>query len=123
MLQYSLESNLTKWQENKKGIRLSDNTDDCLTNLRFADDVLLFFTSLEKLRDMLCDFKASTEEVRLGIHPDQTKILSNQDNVKEKEISVDNIKIEILRKRDSARYLGQKSHRSKIRKQRRSKTD
>ena len=57
---------------------------------------------------MLCDFKASTEEVGLGIHSDKTKILSNQDNVTEKEISVDDIKIEILRKRDSARYLGQK---------------
>ena len=108
VLQYSLESNLTKWQENKKGIRLSDNTDDCLTNLRFADDVLPFSTSLGRLRDMLCDFKTSTEEVGLGIHPDKTKILSNQDDVKETEISVDNIKIEIFRKRDSARYLGQK---------------
>ena len=108
VLQYSLESNLTKWQENKKGIRLSDKTEDCLTNLRFADDVLLFSTSLKKLRDMLCDFKASTEAVGLGIHPDKTKILGNQDNVKEKEILVDNIKIEIFRKRDSARYLGQK---------------
>ena len=70
--------------------------------------VLLFSTSLGKLRDMLCDFKASTEAVGLGIHPDKTKILGNQDNVKEKEILVDNIKIEIFRKRDSARYLGQK---------------
>ena len=108
VLQYSLESNLTKWKENKKGIRLSDNAEDCLTNLRFADDVLLFSTSLKKLRDMLCDFKTSTEEVGLGIHPDKTKILSNQDKVKEKEITVDNIQIEILKKSDSARYLGQK---------------
>ena len=76
--------------------------------MRFADDVLLFSTSLKKLRDMLCDFKTSTEEVGLGIHPDKTKILSDQDNAKEKEITVDNIKIEILRKSDSARYLGQK---------------
>ena len=78
VLQYSLENNLKKWQENKKGIRLSDKTEDCLTNLRFADDVLLFSTSLEKLREMLCDFKSSTEAVGLGIHPDKTKILSNQ---------------------------------------------
>ena len=98
VLQYSLETNLTTWQENKEGIRLSDKTEDCLTNLRLADGVLLFFTSLEKLRDLLCDFKASTEEVGLGIHPDKTKILSNQDNVKEKEISVDDIKIEILKR-------------------------
>ena len=98
VLQYSLETNLTKWQENKKGIRPSYKNEDCLINLRFADDVLLFSTSLGKLRDMLCDFKASTEAVGLGIHPDKTKILSNQDNVKAKEITVDNIQIEILKR-------------------------
>ena len=82
--------------------------EDCLTNLRFADDALLFSTSLDKLCDMLCEFKTSTEAVGLGIHPDKTKILSNQDKEKSKEITVDNIKIEVLSKGDSARYLGQK---------------
>ena len=91
-----------------KGIRLSDKKEDCLTNLRFADDVLLFSTSLEKLREMLCEFKTSTEAVGLGIHPDKTKILNNQDKEKAKEITVDNIKIEVLSKGDSARYFGQK---------------
>ena len=57
---------------------------------------------------MLCEFKISTETVGLGIHPDKTKILSNQDKEKPKEITVNNIKIEVLAKRDSARYLGQK---------------
>ena len=57
---------------------------------------------------MLCDLKTSTKAVGLGIHPDKTKILSNQDKVKGKEITIDNIKIEILEKGDSARYLGQK---------------
>ena len=65
VLQYSLESDLRQWQESRKGIRLSDKTEDCLTNLRFADDVLLFSTSLERLRDMLCEFKTSTEAVGL----------------------------------------------------------
>ena len=37
-----------------------------------------------------------------------TKILSNQDRVKTKEITVDNIKIEVLAKGDSPRYLGKK---------------
>ena len=57
---------------------------------------------------MLCEFKTSTEVVGLEIHPDKTKILSNQDKMKAKEITVDNIKIEVLAKGDSARYLGQK---------------
>ena len=108
VLQYSLENDLKRWQEKQKSIRLSDKTEDCLTNLRFADDVLLFSTSLERLREMLCEFKVSTEAVALGIHPDKTKILSNQDKVKAKEITVDNIKVEVLAKGDSARYLGQK---------------
>ena len=75
VLQYSLEEDLKRWQEKRKGIKLSDAAEDCLTNLRFADDVLLFSTSLDKLRDMLCEFKISTEAVGLGIHPDKTKIL------------------------------------------------
>ena len=68
----------------------------------------LFSTSLERLREMLCEFKTSTEAVGLEIHPDKTKTLSNHDKVKVNEITVDNIKIEVLKKGDSARYLGQK---------------
>ena len=108
MLQFSLEGDLKRWQEKQKGIRLSDKTEDCLTNLRFADDVLLYSTSLEKLLEMLCEFKISTEAVGLGIHPDKTKRLSNQEKVKAKEITVNDIKMEVLAKGDSARYLGQK---------------
>ena len=77
VLQFSLEGDLKWWQEKQKGIRLSDKAEDCLTNLRFADDVL-FSTSLEKLREILCEFKISTEAVGLGIHTDKTKILINQ---------------------------------------------
>ena len=58
----------------------------------------------------------------LGIHPDKTKILSNQDNVEEKEITVDNIQIEILTKVTVQDILDKRS-RSKIRKQRWSRTD
>ena len=49
VLQYSLREDLDRWQEKRKGIKLSDAADDSLTNLRFADDVLLFSTSLNKL--------------------------------------------------------------------------
>ena len=50
------------------GIYLSDNDHDCLTNLRFADDVLLFASSKEQLQKMLCEFKK-----RLRIHPEKQK--------------------------------------------------
>ena len=51
------------------GIYLSDNDHDCLTNMRFADDVLLFASLKEQLQKLLCDFKRSTEKVGLRIHP------------------------------------------------------
>ena len=71
--------------------------------------MLLFSTSLNKLEEMLCDFKRNTESVGLGTHPSKTKILSNHTKVKKNEVTIDNIKIEVLQRSDSARYLGQKS--------------
>ena len=78
------------------GIYLSDNDHDCLTNMRFADDVLLFATSKEQSQKMLCEFKRSTEKVGLRIHPGKTKILSNQSSDIRQEIEIDDIKVEIL---------------------------
>ena len=108
MLQYALEGDLKRWQEGNRGIRFGAGKEGCLTNLRVADDVLLFSTSLSKLRDMLQNFKRSTEKVGLEIHPDKTKILSNQNTRRQKEVTVDNIKVEVPQKKsESAKYLGQ----------------
>ena len=49
-LQKSQEDDIPRWQKKKgMGIYLSDNDHDCLTNLKFADDVLLFASSKEQL--------------------------------------------------------------------------
>ena len=49
VLQYSLKDEIQRWQKKKgMGIYLSDHDHDCLTNLRFADDVILFATSKEQ---------------------------------------------------------------------------
>ena len=45
------------------GIYLSDEERDCQTNFRFADDVMLFATSKEQLRNMMYEFKKATEKV------------------------------------------------------------
>ena len=42
VLQFSLEEDLKRWQAKQKGIRLINKKEDCLTNLRFADDVPSF---------------------------------------------------------------------------------
>ena len=93
------------------GIYLSDHDRDCLTNLRFADDVMLFATSKEQLRNMMYDFKKATEKVGLRIHPDKTKILSNQSTMNsdtKRFIKVGEMSIEILKMNESVKYLGQR---------------
>ena len=58
VLQYSLKDEIQRWQKKKgMGLYLSDHDHDCLTNLRVADDVMLFATSQEQIRRMLCEFK------------------------------------------------------------------
>ena len=82
VLQYSLKEVIQCWQKKKgMGIYPSNHDRDCLTNLRFADDVMPFATSKEEIRKMMCDFKKATEKVGLRIHPDKTKILSNQSTI------------------------------------------
>ena len=77
-----LDIKIQRWQKKKgMGKYLSDHDHDCLTNLRFADDVMLFATSKEHIRTVMCDFKKATEKVVLRIHPDKTKILSNQSTI------------------------------------------
>ena len=85
------------------GIYLRDNDHDCLTNMRFADDVLLFASSKEQLRKMLCEFKRIIEKVGLRIHPQKTKILSNQSSDTRKEIEINDRKVEILTRGESTK--------------------
>ena len=107
-LQMALKDDVALWPKTKgMGICLGDYESDCLTNLRFAGDVLLFSTSEVQLQKMMCDFKQSTERVRLKIHPDKTKILSNQSSNRRKEMEINNIEVEILSVCEGAKYLAQ----------------
>ena len=79
VLQMALEDDHPRWQKKRgMGLCLGDNYHDRFTNMRFADDVLLFSSSKEQRQNMLCKFKRSTEKVGLRIHPGKTKILNNQ---------------------------------------------
>ena len=92
------------------GIYLSDHHHDCLTNLRFADDVLLFATSKDQLQKCCTFSRKVLKKVGLRIHPGKTKVLSNQSSLcseTKKEMEIDDIKIEILTRSESVRYLCQ----------------
>ena len=51
VLQVALKDDLPRWQKKKgRGICSGDGDHDCLTNMRFADDVLLFASTKEQLQ-------------------------------------------------------------------------
>ena len=105
VLQAALEDDMARWREKGVGISLGVLQSDCFSNQRFAGDVLLFSTSLEELRNMMCDQK-STENEGPNIHPEKTKILSNQRSNRRKEVTIDNFKVEVLPVKERAKYLG-----------------
>ena len=93
------------------GIYLSDQDRDCLTNLRFADDVMLFATSKGQMQNMMCEFKEATKKVGLTIHPKKTKILSSESSMNpdtRRYMKIGDLDIEILAKSESVKYLGQR---------------
>eukprot|EP00973_Karenia_brevis_P000580 82320-Karenia_brevis.AAC.1 len=61
-----------KWSKERLGVYLDGHL---LSNLRFADDVLLLATSLKDLKVMLADMFQSVHCCGLELHPGKTKIL------------------------------------------------
>ena len=81
-----------------------------LTNLRFADVILLFANTLRQLKTMLKDIKRAAAKVGLEMHPEKTKILSNATKgtgrPKETQVLIDGMDIEIVPYSGSVKYLG-----------------
>ncbi len=59
-----------KWEE--KGLKINEKN---LTNLRFADDVVLFGNSLKKIKTMLNELEMTSKEAGLSVNKNKTKIL------------------------------------------------
>ena len=78
VLQLAMEDDMQTWREKGMGIKLGDAQSHCISNWRFADDVLWLFSSLNQLKKMMSDFKKSTSKTGLQIHPEKTNIFSNQ---------------------------------------------
>ena len=57
-----------RWRDENYGVRMTGGQAERITNLRFADDVLLIATSREHLQSMLEDLVRFTEEVGLEMH-------------------------------------------------------
>ena len=100
--------------EKKYGIQMGcgflETADDTrLTNLRFADDVLITGRSLQQLSDMLALLGAESAVSGLQLHPDKTKIISStnrEHRPRQKFVRVGDMKIEVLARNGKIKYLG-----------------
>ena len=92
-----------------KGISI-EGAGEPLTNLRFADDVMLVARSLDELRNMLEDLRIASKERGLEMHPGKTKIMTNQGDKRVAQCSKvplgDGSNIDVLKKDAASKYLG-----------------
>ncbi len=87
-----------KWQH--EGILIRDER---LTNLRFADDIIIFSESADELEEMLAKLNEESKKMGLRINKEKTKIMFNK-FAKPKTIIMDQSTIENV---SSYVYLGQ----------------
>ena len=94
-----------KWSSERRGI---DVDGDSLTNLRFADDVLLVCKSLREATVMLDDLRREAARVGLEVHFDKTKILSNGigHGQLQKSVDIGGQPVEVVPAKEGAMYLG-----------------
>ena len=72
MLENVLRKIKPAWHEKGYGVAVGENDAGVLTNLLFADDLLLVASSKKQIKRMLEDLVTSAREVGLEIHMGKT---------------------------------------------------
>ena len=109
---YALEKAMREakelWRKRPWGVQAGASTTNMMTNLRFADDVLLVGTYLHQVRRMLSDLMAAAKKVGLEVHPEKTKIINNGigQGQRIQHTEVDGLQVEVLRREAGTMYLG-----------------
>ena len=86
-----------------------DDPESPLSNLRFADDILLFANSSPDLTKMIAHLRDEAAKYGLKMHLGKTKILSNiPPEERPESLTVGTTSIEVLKEGVAERYLGRK---------------
>ena len=85
-----------------------DDPKDPLTNLRFADDVILVATSRSDVSKMIADLSREAGRYGLNLHMGKTKILTNSCTRRPKSIKCLGQDIQVVSATDAEKYLGRK---------------
>ena len=96
----------------KYGIQMGTTDSSRVNNLRFADDVLLIGRSLAQVTDMLTEVSLEAQACGLQLHPEKTKIITSTNRTQgrpaSRKVNIGSMKIEILTRETSIKYLGRK---------------
>ena len=103
VLENALKEVQITWRQKGWGISLGELDSDRITNLRFADDLILIASSREILGLMIKDLMHAVTRVGLELHMGKTKILTNQVVESKGSIQVESHEIKIV---ESTEYLG-----------------
>ena len=109
VLEDAISGTVKTWNANKYGLQFGDDPHDRLTNLRFADDILLLANSQAEMVAMIADLKVAAGQVGLVLHMGKTKILTNQyaNNCKDAHVcNIGDDQVQVLGQHDATAYLG-----------------
>eukprot|EP00973_Karenia_brevis_P036586 5043515-Karenia_brevis.AAC.1 len=91
------------WEKRGWGIECGGKQ---LTNLRFADDVLLLASSRRQLKGMIADLISGATHVGLQLHMGKTKVLTNCVHADRTPIAIQGKHVEVLSMGQGTKYLG-----------------
>jgi len=109
VLEEALSSTKSTWIKKRFGIQVGKCHEDRLTNLRFADDILLIGTSQQMITTMLEDLQLAAGRVGLELHLGKTKILTNEfakRSSSQAGCRIQGAEVEILQVKEAIMYLG-----------------
>ena len=99
VLEYFMKQVKQRWKDQIFGYQRGKSMEDkFITNLRYADDILLIVRSLSQIKTILADLDLEAANVGLKIHSDKTKIHRNNigSDVGAREMKCGRINVEIL---------------------------
>ena len=95
-----------KWQAQGFGLPVENAAGRRLTNLRFADDILLMATTRRQVKIMIEDLIAAAAEAGLSIHCGKTKIMTNSSSSRGGMMKLEHGEVEVVPPAGSSAYLG-----------------
>jgi len=103
-----LEMALRRWKTTigQRGIMI--DTGDLLTNIRYADDLILYATSSDDICFMLEALQNELRNVGLHLNPSKTKAFTSKNNLQPMFLDIAGNFVDVMTNNETHKYLGRK---------------